>query len=103
LALIDEIRKLTLDDKIIVSKHANTRMVERGVSAEDIVNLILSGDIIEDYPDDYPCPSVLIFGFVPGMACHIVVGICGNQLRIITVYLPDEEEWINHKERKSKC
>jgi hypothetical protein len=44
--LIDEIKKLVWEDKIIISKHADDSMVERDVLAEDIVNLILNGEII---------------------------------------------------------
>jgi hypothetical protein len=99
IALIDDIRKLAQEDRIIVSKHANRRIVERGISADDLANLILNGDIIEEYLDDFPCPSALLCGFLP-WACHIVVGICKDQLRVITVYLPDEDEWIDNKVRK---
>lgn len=35
--LIDEIKRLAREDKIIVSKHANERMVERDVLADDLV------------------------------------------------------------------
>ncbi len=53
--LIDEIRKPVREDKIIISKHANMGMVERDVLANDLSNLILNGEIIEHYPDDFPC------------------------------------------------
>ena len=99
---IVEIRKLAQEDKIIIPKHANARMVERDVLPDDIVNLILNGEIIEEYPDDFPCPSVLIFGFVPGRPCHIVVAKCLDYLRIVTVYIPDEDDWINCRERVHK-
>ena len=41
--LIEEIKNLVREDKIIISKHAYARMVERDVSADDLVNLILNG------------------------------------------------------------
>ncbi len=97
--LIEEIKKLVWEDKIIISKHANSRMVERNVLADDIANLILNGEIIESYPDDFPCPSVLMFRLLPGKPCHVVVAKCLDYLRIVTVYLPDEDEWINCRER----
>lgn len=52
--LIEEIKNLVREDKIIISKHAYARMVERDVSADDLVNLILNGEIIESYPDVLP-------------------------------------------------
>ena len=100
--LIEEIKNLVREDKIIISKHAYARMVERDVLADDLVNLILNGEIIESYPDDFPCPSVLMFGFLPGKQCHVVVAKCLDNLRVVTVYLPDEDKWINCRERVSK-
>lgn len=41
-------------------------------------NGIATGEIIEDYPDDFPNPSCLIFGYnVNGQILHIVAG-CDN-------------------------
>ena len=40
--------------------HVRERMAERGVSTEDLISLIINGEIIEDYPDDFPYPSTLI-------------------------------------------
>lgn len=53
-------------------------MQERDISRLDVKNGIATGEIIEDYPDDYPNPSCLIFGYnVNGHILHIVVG-CDN-------------------------
>jgi hypothetical protein len=60
------------------------------------------GEVIEEYPDREPCPAVLILGFVSGRQFHAVVACCTDHLRIITVYWPDEERWINHCLRKNE-
>lgn len=45
-------------------------------------NGIATGEIIEDYPEDYPNPSCLIFGYnVNGRILHIVAG-CDNIIYI---------------------
>ncbi|NTV28250.1 MAG: DUF4258 domain-containing protein [Methanothrix sp.] len=75
-------------------------MFERRISTRDLVDLIISGDIIEEYPDLEPCPAVLIMGFVSGRPCHVVVAHCNDHLRIVTIYWPDEEKWINYCVRK---
>ena len=41
-------------------KHALERMQERDISRRDVKNRIMQGEIIEDYPDDFPHPSCLI-------------------------------------------
>lgn len=69
---------------------------------EEANYIILNREIIESYPDDFPCPSVLISGFLPGKSCHVVVAKCLDYLRVVTVYLPDEDKWINCRERVQK-
>ena len=96
----DKIRSFISSNNIFVSNHAGARMFERGVSAEDLITLITNGEIIEEYLDDYRCPAALMLGQVRGIPHHVVVAICKEQLIIVTVYLPNEDEWINSRWRK---
>lgn len=61
-----------------------------------------TGEIIESYPDDEPCPSVLMIGFIRDAAYHVVVGICKDHLRVITAYTPDNEHWIDPGTRRER-
>ncbi len=56
MTLIDDIRRLVVDEQYEITVHARERMAERGVSTEDLISLIISGEIIESYPDDFPYP-----------------------------------------------
>jgi len=38
-------------------------MHQRGIKIKDVLHSIKKGEIIEEYSDDYPYPSVLIFGY----------------------------------------
>lgn len=38
------------------------RIQERCISRKDVVNCLQNGEIIEDYPTDFPHPSCLVFG-----------------------------------------
>jgi hypothetical protein len=98
--LIEDIQKHILLDNYIITFHAHRRMDERGISTEHLVNLILHGGIIEDYPDSKPCPSALISGSAGGRYCHAVVALCENHLRIVTAYWPEDGEWINQMKRR---
>ncbi|HPS91243.1 MAG TPA: DUF4258 domain-containing protein [Methanothrix sp.] len=89
-----------MTNDIIISNHAGARMFERGVSAEDLISLLTNGEIIEKYHDDYRCPAVLMLGLTRGMPHHIVVAICKDRLVIVTVYLPNEDEWVNSRWRR---
>jgi hypothetical protein len=98
--LIEDIQKHILPDNYIITFHAHRRMDERGISTEDLVNLILDGSIIEDYPDSKPCPSALIAGCAGRRCCHAMVALCMNHLRIVTVYWPEDGEWTDQMTRK---
>ena len=98
--LRDKIELFTYSNNIVISNHAGARMFERGVSAEDLITLLTNGEIIEEYHDDYRCPAVLMLGQVREIPHHIVVAICKDQLIIVTVYIPNEDEWINSRRRK---
>ena len=76
---------------IIFKDHAVLRMFERGISKNEIVEIIESGEIIEEYNDDYPYPSSLMFKMVSGKPVHIVLADnkSENQKIIVTVYIPD--------------
>jgi len=98
--LHERIRVFISSDNIIISNHAGARMFERGVSADDLITLITKGEIIEEYLDDYRCPAVLILGQVSEIPHHVVVAVCKDCLIIVTVYVPDDDEWIESRWRR---
>jgi len=67
-----------------------------------LLSAIRSGEIIESYPDDEPCPSLLMLGFIRNHAYHVVLGICDDHLRVITAYMPDDEYWTDVRTRRKK-
>ena len=73
-------QKLCAESKILWTQHCLQRMQERDISRADVKNGIATGEIIEEYPDDFPNPSCLIFGYnVNGRILHIVAG-CDNMM-----------------------
>ena len=98
--LIDKIKEQILLNNYIITFHAHRRMDERGISTDDLANVILDVSIIEDYPDSRPCPSALIAGRAGWRYCHAVVALCENHLRIITVYWPEDGEWKDNMTRR---
>lgn len=87
---IGMIKSLYESSKIKWSTHCLERMQERDITIDDIGNCIKSGEIIEEYPDDFPNPSCLIFGYtIEKRVLHVVVGIGGKVLYIITAYFPN--------------
>ncbi len=57
---IKDFRLLCSDNTIQVTANALQRCRDRNISIDDIERCIIFGEIIEEYPDDYPYPSALI-------------------------------------------
>lgn len=90
---IETIRSL-LKQPFQMTQHAELRRRQRKISIPDIMHAILNGEIIEDYPDDYPHPSCLVLGYTTqGVPLHLVCGVGGETLFLITAYRPDPERW----------
>lgn len=91
---IEVLREYYKQENVIITIHAQERLRQRGIRAKDIRNCVMSGEIIEQYPDDFPFPSCLIFGqTVSGKVMHVVASDEGTGSRIITAYFPDNEKF----------
>jgi len=86
---IEDIRILCTDETIVLTDHLLTRMRQRQIRLKDIKHSIEKGEIIEQYPSDYPFPSCLI----SGQNIHIVCSLGEGCLYIITAYRPSPEHW----------
>ena len=91
---INKIKLLCEDTTIEVTQHILKRCQQRKISYAEIKEVIKNGEIIEEYPDDYPYPSCLIFGMtIKERVIHVVVGIEENKIWLITAYEPDPVQW----------
>lgn len=86
-------------------KHALEQMLERRISRETVKEVLKSGEIIEDYPDDRPYPSGLFLGWIEGEPLHVVAAF--DSLTgwgfIITAYKPEVEHFeSDYKTRRQK-
>lgn len=98
---IEDLRKLCNDNTIQITTHVLKRCRERNITLDDIIRCIMNGEIIENYPNDYPYPSALVLEYKVGNPIHVVAGIGNNKLWIITAYFPDSNYWDNNfKTRK---
>ena len=98
---LDKVKRWIQEGRYLIAYHAKVRMVERQVSTPEMERIIESGDVIEEYPDDDPCSSLLMLGYVKKKPIHMVVGICEDHLRIITVYVPSKDKWIEDRTRRN--
>ncbi len=100
---LDNLRALCADKTILLTQHLSLRIRERGILYEEVKAAIMSGSIIEQYPDDHPYPSCLLLHCAP-KPLHVVCGVGGGLIWVITAYRPDpaqwEPDWKTRKETK---
>lgn len=91
---IEQLRTLNKAEQIAITEHARRRLVERGISVNDIIRCIDTGEIIKQYEDDKPFPSCLVLGeSVGGEHIHAVVSHDSDWIYLITAYRPDPGTW----------
>jgi len=76
--------------------------MEDDISEKELIEAILDGGVIEDYSNDKPFPSCLIFGKSrDGRPIHVVCAYSKEDdiTIIITTYEPDPSRWIKYKKR----
>ena len=99
---MEEVRHQLHTGSFDFSRHALRHAVERNVSEEEIRQAGLRATIIESYPGDKYSPSCLLLGFTTsGRPLHVQVSLANTQrVRIITLYEPDPNEWIDYSGRR---
>jgi hypothetical protein len=99
---LEEIQKKLFSGKFEFSRHALKRVVERNISELEIKEVGMNAKIIEEYPDDKYTSSCLFLGFTNiERPMHIQVSFADTEfVRIITIYEPNEDEWIDYSKRR---
>ncbi|MDP8238317.1 MAG: DUF4258 domain-containing protein [Candidatus Hatepunaea meridiana] len=88
---------------VVMSRHAEARRLKRRVPIDAIHRILTDFNAIEEYPDSFPLPAMLLFGMCEDTPLHIVAGFDLEQeiVYIITVYIPDSEhfepDWITRR------
>jgi hypothetical protein len=77
------------------SGHAISQMFQRQISKEEVRDVIGTGEVIKEYPDDKPYPSKLLLGFPKKRPMHVVLAydIKNETCYVITAYVPDPRLW----------
>ena len=100
---IKEFQQRNKAELLIMTQHSRKRFSERGIRVDDILFLIKTGTIIEQYPDAFPSPSCLVLGYSGERALHAVLSIESERIYVVTAYAPDPEKWESDmKTRKEK-
>jgi hypothetical protein len=91
------VKSLATRGEVEVSRHGLRELATRGIVLDDIVDGINAAIVVEDYPDVWKGPSVLVLQRDgEGRPVHIVWGIPRNAESpavLVTTYRPDPERW----------
>lgn len=90
-------------ENIRFSQHAIVRIFKREIPPDVVRRVVVEGEVVADYPDDTPYPSVLMLEFQNGQPVHVVVARdrLSGDCNIITVYRPDPRLWMaDYKTRR---
>jgi len=102
---IELIRRAILERRVNITEHADEELAADHISNEELFHSVLTGEIIEDYPDDFPFPSCLIYGRDQrGRPIHSVWAYAqAERLAIlVTAYVPDPARWIDFRIRRKR-
>lgn len=104
--LLKKIQRCFKNNLILYTQHAKSemQMEESGkIFDNEISEAVCEGKLIEEYVDDKPYPSILIYGRTQGeRSLHIVCAFDEKEKLaiVITAYQPNPELWIGDKRRK---
>ena len=100
---IDDIIGSIRRQRIRITDHADEEAQADRLSLDEVLASVFRGEVIEDYPDDQPYPSCLIYGdTATGDSVHSVWAYneqTGSAV-LITTYRPDPQRWIDWRTRR---
>jgi hypothetical protein len=97
-----QIQAAVRQGQLFFTEHAIRQMAKRNIMDDETREAILDGEMIEAYPNDKYSPSCLIFGKTnQARPLHVQCSL-PPRVRVITVYQPDPDEWIDNRQRKKK-
>jgi hypothetical protein len=102
---IDHIIEALQANRIRITDHADKECEADQLTFDEVYFSVFHGEIIEDYPNDRPYPSCLIYGHTfSGDPVHSVWALNNenNWTVLITVYRPDPDRWINFRIRRKE-
>ncbi|MBU4374722.1 DUF4258 domain-containing protein [bacterium] len=100
---IADIQSAVRMGQIRITDHADEEAQNDKLSYDEILFSVLMGKIIEDYSDDKPYPSCLIYGNTFENEPVHSVWAYNRETKyavLVTVYRPAPSKWINWQRRR---
>jgi hypothetical protein len=102
---LDFIKQCVRDRRIFWTYHVNMRLKQRAITRSDVIQTVDGYEIIEFYPGDKYLPSYLVWVRHDEKILHVLFAtdVENMNVRIVTAYQPDPDEWdADMKRRKQK-
>jgi hypothetical protein len=97
---IDWIVEKAKSGQYYFSKHGDGERQNDNLTIAEVEEALLTGRILEQYPDTGRGESCLVVGFTKaGKPIHVVCGTRGERMSIVTVYIPTPPKFKNPFER----
>ncbi len=90
------IRDLVKAGKFRISQHGDEEMREDGIFLTALLNSIDSAVLVEDYPEAWKGPTVLLLQEFEGRKFHAIWGLSKampDVASLVTAYVPDPNKW----------
>jgi uncharacterized protein DUF4258 len=99
---LDAIKAKFRRNEFEFSKHAVDQTLIRRITVQELREAVATSEVIEDYPADKYGPCCLLLGFTTaGRPLHVQVSYPSRPLiRVVTIYQPDPERWVDHRYRR---
>lgn len=85
---IEEIQAKVRNNLYVYSQHADIERRADALTFAQVEAALLSGEILEQYPDSGRGESCLVVGFSGKIPIHVICGWRGEKVALITVYIP---------------
>jgi len=92
---LDDIKTHIRQNHFRLSLHAEIEAEADNLDIAQIVEAILNGEVLETYEDTGRGESCLIVGFSEQIPIHVVCGLSGENVIIVTVYIPGPPKFLD--------
>ncbi len=103
----EKIRECFVSGAVLYTRHARIEMKEEQfgpIADQEVYEAMCACEVIEEYAEDTPYPSVLALGRTQaGRPIHAVCAYAleDEMIIVVTVYEPDPNRWEDYRRRKS--
>lgn len=97
---LEQLRRQAATENVRITQHAQQEMVEEEITFDELLEAIVGGEVLENYPEHRRGACCLVNGATnEGRPLHIVCTTALPVLIIITSYEPKAPQWVTPVER----